>query len=606
MKQFNKLDEFYNSLKDISTINNSIDEKREQLRSYVYAFNTNIQNLKLNENIKKQNQEISALLEDTVNGIKLTSDDWMKNFDGMIQREKFRSDLKNYFIIIIFGKVKAGKSSLGNFIANNRLSTQKAKFFKYDEAGEEQTIKKLEEIEIDSFATNNLECTVEIQGFKLDGMAWIDTPGLGSMVKENGELAKEYIQSADYIIYPTSSDSPLQLDEREQLKELFEQNKKVTICITKSDYKQEDECECGSENGCENCTEGIINLLQNKTSENRKKQETYVKEEIEKLITNNKESVLGDIFSISTHTAKIAIQNNDVETFQNSNIPKFYELITDVVKHKSLTLKQNAPLEGLKSFVDFNIIGSETIKQNNSIKNIKSSLESLEQTIKDSYERFDILKENTNNDLECEIENIIASYASKINKTNSKDIFLEIDSEINKKISEIIKVNLSEILKDFDTSLKSLTTTMNCNEFVINDVFEKIKTNTSKRNKVVASGILGTIASIGAGIALASNPVGWAIAGTIAAGAAASYVGGKIGEATGSEDYENLKVGDNKEEILQKFKTSRFQYSEELAKDIYSQIQNLFFVPLEKSLDEIKLNLEQFEKNIKQIFKETL
>ena len=34
-------------------------------------------------------------------------------------------------------------------------------------------------------------------------MAWIDTPGLGSMVEENGELAKEYIQSADYNIYPT-------------------------------------------------------------------------------------------------------------------------------------------------------------------------------------------------------------------------------------------------------------------------------------------------------------------------------------------------------------------------------------------------------------------
>ncbi len=66
-------------------------------------------------------------------------------------------------------------------------------------------------------------------------MAWIDTPGLGSMTLENGKLAKEYIQSADYIIYPTSSDSPLQRDEVEELKRLFEQNKKVTICITKSD-----------------------------------------------------------------------------------------------------------------------------------------------------------------------------------------------------------------------------------------------------------------------------------------------------------------------------------------------------------------------------------
>ena len=38
MNQFNKLDDFYNSLKDISIINNSIDEKREQLKNYVYGF----------------------------------------------------------------------------------------------------------------------------------------------------------------------------------------------------------------------------------------------------------------------------------------------------------------------------------------------------------------------------------------------------------------------------------------------------------------------------------------------------------------------------------------------------------------------------------------
>jgi predicted GTPase len=258
MNQFVKLEDFYKSLKDIKLINNSVDEKRELVKKYVSNFNANIQNLRIDENIKKQNKEISNLLEETINLIKLVSNDWLKNFDEMIEREKFRSDLSNYFIVIIFGKVKAGKSSLGNFIAKNKLESQKVEFFKYDEAGKKQAIKKLEEIEEDSFATNNLECTVEIQGFKLDGMAWIDTPGLGSMVKENGDLAKEYIQSADYIIYPTSSDSPLQLDEREQLKELFEQNKKVSICITKSDYKDEDECECGSEDGCENCNGGVF------------------------------------------------------------------------------------------------------------------------------------------------------------------------------------------------------------------------------------------------------------------------------------------------------------------------------------------------------------
>lgn len=602
MNQFVKLEDFYKSLKDIKLINNSVDEKRELVKKYVSNFNANIQNLRIDENIKKQNKEISNLLEETINLIKLVSNDWLKNFDEMIEREKFRSDLSNYFIVIIFGKVKAGKSSLGNFIAKNKLESQKVEFFKYDEAGKKQAIKKLEEIEENSFATNNLECTVEIQGFKLDGMAWIDTPGLGSMVKENGDLAKEYIQSADYIIYPTSSDSPLQLDEREQLKELFEQNKKVSICITKSDYKHEDECECGSEDGCENCNGGMVKVLKNKCLSKREGQEKFVKEEIYKLIPKDKEYILGDIFSISTHTAKKGLDSSDNELFEDSNIPKFYELLTDVIKDKASKLKADTPYEGLKSFIDFNILGSDIIKQNSSIKNIKLELESLEQVIRESQERFEILKENSSNDLVSEIEFIISKYSSEINKSNSKEIFLQIDSEINKKMFEIIEKNISEILNNFDASFKSLSTTFSSNEFIIDDVYESIKVDTSARNKKIGAGILGVIATIGVGIATGGASLLVQAGATIVAGAAAGYAGGKLGEFSGSLDEEKIVVGDNKEQILLKFKNSRLENYEKIAKGMYNEMQSLFFVPLEKSLNEIKFNLNQFEQNIKQIF----
>ena len=602
MNQFVKLEDFYKSLKDIKLINNSVDEKRELVKKYVSNFNANIQNLRIDENIKKQNKEISNLLEETINLIKLVSNDWLKNFDEMIEKEKFRSDLSNYFIVIIFGKVKAGKSSLGNLIAKKKLDSQKIEFFKYDEAGKKQAIKKLEEIEEDSFATNNLECTVEIQGFKLDGMAWIDTPGLGSMVKENGDLAKEYIQSADYIIYPTSSDSPLQLDEREQLKELFEQNKKVSICITKSDYKDEDECECGSEDGCENCNGGMVKVLKNKCLSKREGQEKFVKEEIYKLIPKDKEYILGDIFSISTHTAKKGLDSSDNELFEDSNIPKFYELLTDVIKDKASKLKADTPYEGLKSFIDFNILGSDIIKQNSSIKNIKLELESLEQVIRESQERFEILKENSSNDLVSEIEFIISKYSLEINKSNSKEMFLQIDSEINKKMFEIIEKNISEILNNFDASFKSLSATFSSNEFIIEDVYESIKVDTSSRNKKIGAGILGLIATVGVGIATGGATLLVQAGATIVAGSIAGYAGGKLGEFSGSIDEEKEVIGDNKEQVLQKFKTSRLLYYEKIAQGMYNEMQNLFFVPLEKSMDEIKSNLNQFEQNIKQIF----
>ena len=111
---------------------------------------------------------------------------------------------------------------------------------------------------------------------------------------------------------------------------------------------------------------------------NRQKQEVFVKEEIYKLIPKDKEYILGDIFSISTHTAKKGLDSSDNELFEDSNIPKFYELLTDVIKDKASKLKADTPYEGLKSFIDFNILGSDIIKQNSSIKNIKLQLSSLD------------------------------------------------------------------------------------------------------------------------------------------------------------------------------------------------------------------------------------
>jgi len=601
MKELVKLDLFYKALKDISIINSDLDGKRNEVKKEVYAFNKSIQEIEIDKNISKQNEDIAKILEGTIELIKESSTSWVVNFQGMLEKEKFRSDLSNYFIIIIFGKVKAGKSSLGNFVADRKLNEQKIEFFKYDEAGKKQSIKKIEELGKEQFDTNNLECTVEIQGFKLEGMAWIDTPGLGSMVKENGALAKEYIQSADYIIYPTSSDSPLQQDETEQLKELFEQHKKVTLCITKSDEKEEDECECGSEEGCSDCKNGLIEILQNKPLLNREKQENYVHDEIKKIIKEDKESVLGDIFSISTHTAKKGLKENNNELFENSNLPRFYELITDVVQEKATKLKEGTPYDGLKSFIDNNILGSDQAKQENSITGIKKSLEELNEKINESFERFATLKNNANSDLESEIENIIAEHSSKIDQSNSKEIFTKIDAQLNTKVGEVIQNNISEIFADFDTTLKSLTSSFGISDFEIHDTYKKIHYTTETRNKKIGSGLLGAISTIGAGIALASNPVGWVVAGTMAAGAAGSYVGGKLGEASGSDQTEEIKVGDNKEEVIQKFKSMRLEHYEKFAQNLYQQMQDTFFMPLQNTSKSININLNIFEVRMKKI-----
>ncbi len=601
MDQSVKLKEFYKSLKDISIINSDLDKKRAKLKEEVYSFNKSIQKREVSKDISKQNKDMSKALEKTIKLIKDASNSWVSNFQELLEKEKFRSDLANYFIIIIFGKVKSGKSSLGNFIASHRLNEQSIEFFKYDEAGKKQIIKKLEEIDEEKFDTNNLECTVEIQGFKLDGMAWIDTPGLGSMVKENGDLAKEYIQSADYIIYPTSSDSPLQKDEIEQLKELFEQNKKVTLCITKSDKKEEDECECASEEGCPNCKNGLIKILQNKSLSNRISQEKYVNDEIEKIIEVDKESILGEIFSISTHTATKGIEEGNNKLFEDSNLPKFYELITEVVKEKATKLKENTPYDGLKSFINNNILGIDSNIQDNSIQNIKKALFDLDEKINESIERFSILKENANSDLESEVESVIAEYSYKIDKSNAKEIFAIINTELNAKVANVIQNNIYEIFTDFDTTLKNVTSSFGTSDFEIKDTYQTIEYTTEARNKKIGAGLLGLVATIGVGFATGGTSLAVQAGAAISAGVAGNYIGGKVGETTGSIHTEQVKVGDNKEEVMQKFKSMQLQNYEVFAKKMYQEMQDIFFTPLQNTSQDINLSLNRFEEKIKNI-----
>jgi len=555
-----KLQEYYKTLDSISLVTSDVNERREELKKIVDDFYRYTQSISIDEKVLQQNKELSSLLVTTVDSIKQATLSWIANFNTMLEKEKFRSELENYFIVIIFGKVKAGKSSLGNFIAQNRLKNQEINFFKYDEAGNEESIKKLEEIEDDGFATANLECTVEIQGFKLSSMAWIDTPGLGSMVEENGELAKEYIQSADYIIYPTNSSSPLQQDEKAQLKELFEQNKKVTICITKSDDSEEDECECGSLDGCPKCNKGIIKVLKNKPQSSRKKQEQWVKDELKDILGKKQNALLGDVLSLSVHTAKAGLENGDEEMFKNSGITSFYTLMNDVLQTKAKSLKENTPYDGLKSFIDNDILGSTNSKSVN-IATLKASIQKFEDQIDENIEVFQTIKENLNSDIMVQIDAITSKYISSLTKSNTSSIFKQIDDELNHTISEMVNENIKNIMSNFSVSLNTLNSSLKSSDsFTIKDKYKTIKVkydDTGAIRNILNKATFGLV------------------------------------ERSYSSMKEKVHIGDNKNEIIANFKANRLKSFMSVAKENYSIIENEFFIPLQRISQDLKSHIYQ-------------
>jgi len=564
--QLDSLKEFYNSLDSIALIDNKIDNSKDRLKNYVDSFNNYVQALEIKKSDKFKSEEIDNLLNSNLHSIKKSTQNWVKNFKDLLQRTKFRDELESYFIVIIFGKVKAGKSSLGNFIAKNRLKHQSIKFFKYDVAGREQEIAKLEEIQDDKeqngFKTNNLECTVEIQGFKLSKLAWIDTPidtpGLGSMTPENGKLAKKYIEAADYIIYPLSSDSPLQKDEQKQIKELFEQGKKVTVCITKSDKYDEDECECGLKYECDKCDDGIIRVLVNKSEEDRKKQEKWARDELSKIIDSSKESLIGDIISISVHTAKKGIESGDEKLLKESNIERFYDLMTDVIKNDASKFKGSTPYNGLISFIN-GILKSDK----NSLESIISKLDSLKRRIQESEEKILKFKKS----IEIDINNILFDVVreSEITVNNSKRKFQEFDRAIQEEVMKLIDRNLREAFDNVSKEIENLNLSLSTDNFEVKKRYKTIEER-YKDNSI------------------------WNLWGLF---------GDNYKTVT-----KTIEIGDNKFDVIQEYKSSRKRYlMNEISKE-YEIAEDEFFTPLKSFIKDVDSKTLELKKSLQSLSNE--
>ena len=590
MQNLESFDKFYTSVENLGdklkSIDDSLNEKRNILKKEVTNFNNQVQNFKIDKKYQK-NKEIYNVLQTVINSIKASSENWVEKFYNLLENEKFRSELSNYFILVIFGKVKAGKSTLGNFIANS--SNLKPKFFKYDEAGKKQETKKLEEIDNNEFKTDLLEATKEIQGFILGGLAWIDTPGIHSLTKENEKLAKDYINAADLIIFPTSSDSPLQSDEINELKELFKENKKVVILITKSDTVIEDECECGSEDGCEKCDGGLVRKIVNKSNEIRKKQEDEIYNRMLEIVDDDK-NLIGDIISISSFTAKLGLKNNDEELFINSNMPKFYDLIRNILEKKAATLKGNKPYEELEAFIEKILEDLEYIKK--VINNSKQNFKKIEK-------KLNTKKDNTRNEIFLIVNEIIEKNKNEINKINYKNKFKQITDDVSNEFEKKLKENIEEILTDVAENINQIISSIDLNfeDLNIKDKYKKIHLSTKDRNSKIGAAVFGTIGAIaGSFIPGVGNVVG-----SMAGGAIGGWIGSKIGEWTG--DYEEIEiyVGDNKEEIILNFQDKLIKEFENITIKTYENINNDFLIPLNKFIDEKETYIKEFETNLKNI-----
>lgn len=290
--------------------------------------------------------EYQELCRTMLDSARLQMESWRELIRRQVDRSEFVNRHEKSILALVFADVNAGKSSLGNFVGGWDLrDTAYQDLYQPHDCEIEDYSKASQEDRqirtIDHFPENATEATSTIQHYTLaQGLTWVDTPGLHSLTVEHGELAQEYIQFADLVVYLTPSSSPFKADEREMLGKLFQMGKPVILAITKSDYTAQK-----VQNG------KIVNIPLPKSADNRKKQEAFVTEEV-RGISGHTNLENSHVLSLSVKLARKAVREENPELYAASNLDDFLTQMGAILSEKAVELKMRRPKAEINAFID--------------------------------------------------------------------------------------------------------------------------------------------------------------------------------------------------------------------------------------------------------------
>lgn len=386
---------------------------------------------KIQHELEKSNDEdMQEIFRKTSELFFNTLSDSNKKIEEAVKGMTFIHDFERHFTVSVFGKVKAGKSYIGNLIMGHpvRKAGLSSSYDKlkdttvhvYDR-GKMYEQKKLstaveqKECNGEEFYVDKNEATSTIQWVNIGGMCWFDTPGIGSVTIENEELAKEYVKNSDLVIFACNSDAAGTRQEFSEIRQLHEMDKPILLLLTQSDAYDYDVDDDGEE----------ISILVPKSEKDRKDQENYM---LETLREQGMEDVLkyADILTVSALLASEAIKNNDEEMFEQSNIGRLLEKLTSITKNDAAEIKRNTPKSRINEMID-----SITLDLSSVSNEINKYCDAIQVNKQNLSERKDWMIEQIRASLNVKILEIVGK--SKAEVENSGKIISE--SELSEKIN---------------------------------------------------------------------------------------------------------------------------------------------------------------------------
>ena len=354
------IDEFFIKLDkmqgDLAKFSQNLDRRSDKIPTLLKSFETAIFST-----AKKSSgtNAVERAAQKSLDDLRAIIETWSDKIEADRKGKQFIKKNEKYLVVMVFGAVKAGKSSLGNFFAgkkffnapfDNHYKKISKPVFETEERGRDTG-----DIEKDSrgdtwFQEGVTDTTGAIQYFTLSGLRWIDSPGTGAVgmlgdTKDMTALVEEYLSYTDMCIFLMNSSEPGLQDDMRYMQKLSRDGQEALIVITRSDKTKDKIVKDALGN------KKIVPVLTPKPDETRKMQEDDICKRVKETYPEVDAQKFRAI-STSTALANAAIDDADDEKFKASGLDKLMKILGDKVSDNAIARKQENPRRLLNSFVD--------------------------------------------------------------------------------------------------------------------------------------------------------------------------------------------------------------------------------------------------------------
>lgn len=429
---FAKLDKMQ---RDLDAFSQSLDGRSDKIPALLKQFERNV--FAPAQSIKVGSKDaVAVAAQKSLDNLRAVVSTWSDKIETDRKGKEFIRKNEKYLVVMIFGAVKAGKSSLGNFFAGKKLSNAPfdnrykhipKPIFETEEKGRDTGDISKDQSGDTWFTEGVIDTTGAIQYFTLSGLRWIDSPGTGAVGKAGDKLdmtklVEEYLSYTDMCIFLMNSSEPGLQDDMKYMEKLNKEGQEALIVITKSDYAEEDVDDDGE----------LISVLMPKTPENRRLQEDDICKRVKQKYPDIDEQKFRAL-SISTALAGEAVEQSDDEKFRASNLDKLMKILGDKVSDNAIARKQANPRRLLNGFVD-SIIG-DLQKFESDINEMEKAIEKYKAGMRQMSE---LIVLNVRREMRGELNRRASEWNRQVKRGSSVS-----NDEINAAVGEILQSTLN-------------------------------------------------------------------------------------------------------------------------------------------------------------------